>query len=771
MFERRQDRDSNIMLARLLDFKFGRRRWSGGSRLALLLGRVSTVPVSRWVEACVLGTGLLLAFLLGYFYAEGHPLDERWFQRYMGPAVNFACTGDFGPVELNTPDAESALSDFLFVKRMTYSCSLFDAKPTSFFDGLDSSNVEQPMYLKLLYGVLWRVVGLDWRISYWVDGGIVAASFLALYLCLRAFAPPLIIAPLTLAFLASPLYITHILAVRDACKFPFYLLIAAILVRVTALPRRPRDTIMLACAIGALIGIGYGFRSDLLQLVPIAVLVVGVLSPLVSAARFRRRAAVRIAAASTLIAAFALTGWMPLVNDYYLHSDFKYDVYHPLIMGLGIGDQSLFQSPIVTSVGYTIPTYRDISTAVRVGEYALRRDGVDPLTKAWIAIPTKAGSYFHYASRYYINLLRYFPGDFASRAIGAALNILATPASLVSNTPYLQDPIQRGDFQVESPWSKAYGVSPGSNTVLTRLDDWYETASHWQLPHVLFTNLIIFLTFVYIIALQFGVRSALTTVIIFGFTTVVSSLSFELRHIYHLYAFLLIAWVAVVSTGLKALAGRVGVSGSLRALGAVVTISIAATVIAASVLWIARAYQTRVLTTVFVDWASRPTVPAEFETWLADGMVHYKFHSPVPLSTGGERAPDAPMTKPGISMGAVAVTLDGQRCGGRFVKVGVDYNASAPAYLVPDEADGVLLNGQDSVAILPIFYYRNIENQWSQFNDINLATKNQICVKNIGFITEFKKDDLVMDYFLPKKLNDTKAVLFRQIGIRGVGTF
>lgn len=115
------------------------------------------------LEALNIAAGMLAALLLGYWYSSGHIPDERWFQRFMAPAVNYACTGHFGAVHLapNATEADRAavrlMEDFLHVRRTNYSCDSFPrALPTSFFDGLDSNNIEQPIYLMFLYGVLWR---------------------------------------------------------------------------------------------------------------------------------------------------------------------------------------------------------------------------------------------------------------------------------------------------------------------------------------------------------------------------------------------------------------------------------------------------------------------------------------------------------------------------------------------------------------------------------------------------------------------------------------
>jgi len=69
--------------------------------------------------------------------------------------VNYACTAHFGPLRL-TPDATpadidaiTAIETFFVSNQLDYSCDSFPRHmlATSVFDGIDSANGEQPLYL------------------------------------------------------------------------------------------------------------------------------------------------------------------------------------------------------------------------------------------------------------------------------------------------------------------------------------------------------------------------------------------------------------------------------------------------------------------------------------------------------------------------------------------------------------------------------------------------------------------------------------------------
>src|SRR5262249_18043647 len=219
---------------------------------------LSQLASLRWL---FLVAGTALAFLLGYLVASNSPL-ESWHQQYLSPALNYACTGHFARLRLAenaTPDDVSGLhaaDEFLATRRTDYPCSLFPRRlaSTSVFDGFDSSNVEQPIYLMLSYGLLWRWLGPAWSSTPYVVGVSVAASFLLLWLCATRFMPGLLAAISLLLFLSSPFFIRNVLSPRDAMKVPFVIAIVALLVGYATSPRRPLGFVGFAAATGLLIG-------------------------------------------------------------------------------------------------------------------------------------------------------------------------------------------------------------------------------------------------------------------------------------------------------------------------------------------------------------------------------------------------------------------------------------------------------------------------------------------------------------------------------------
>src|SRR5262249_44285618 len=150
---------------------------------------------------------------------------------------------------------------------------------------------------------------------------------------------------------ASPSYLAFTLNPRDALKFPFAVAIAALLIARGTVSRRPMRNVAYACGVGVLIGVGFGFRSDISFFLLPAALIIGALGqvdlgPLRPPAirRWLKEAGMRGAAVAALGLSFSIGGWMPLLNDYILHSHAGDVGYHTLAMGLlGHTRRALFQ--------------------------------------------------------------------------------------------------------------------------------------------------------------------------------------------------------------------------------------------------------------------------------------------------------------------------------------------------------------------------------------------------------------------------------------------
>jgi hypothetical protein len=716
--------------------------------LGVLLGRTS----GKRHERLTMLVGVLLAFLMGYLHVARQPLQDDWAQNLMLPAVNYACTGNFGPIRLTqdaTPADTAALAQlgvFLSLHQTDFSCGLFPRHmaSASFLDGVDATNVEQPLYLILTYGVLWRVFGPHWDVTYYVIATTFALSFLIIYLCARAFMSALVAAVLALYFIAEllllpgPFHLSSVLSPRDALKLPFAVGIAALLIGSATPLRKPIRFLSFACGVGLTIGLGYGFKSDLLMFLPPAAVVIALLGQLdlpISSSLLRRllaNAAIRISAIALLILSFGAAAWMPLLNDHYLHEHYEDTGYAPLAMGLlsGRGGMYLARSDIDN----------DVSAGIRILEYASRRYHDD--------VEYAAGAYWTYAKRYYLAVVGYIPADIFLGGIGTFVNLMWLPLAPTANF---------------APLFAA--------------------------------NLFVFFQFLCLIARRFNFRSAVATIVVLGSVLMVSSLKVGLRYTFYLYVFYFIAWGSVLFFWLRLtfarwLDDRENTStvrplyGHLAAARMVAGLLLIAGILAFAVLSLARHYQSNMLRSLIADWTKRPKIAANFEVSdLGSGKSLIRILSPMPISRGGYRAANASILNK-VEMGVVALEFDGKLCADRPVTVtalsepssshpSVDVASIRPAFSISETFSIALRSGQDYSAFLPAFNYR-IDDAWGNsttitYSGIQIDNSSLPCLRSVSLITEFKKEDVLFEFFVPSNPNDLRPDdLFRRVYVPGL---
>lgn len=757
----------------------------------------------------------VFAFVFSFWYVHQFPLRELQqgsHSQYMLPAVNYACTGKINTVWQGGPGWSEAdqlaiqrADDFLTERTDDDPCSAFpqDVPFRSIFDGLDYSNDEAPVYLTLLYGQIWRFFGVTWMATYYVVGLTGALTFLVLYGCARPFVPAGVAALVGFAFLICPMTLASILTPRDFMKVPFVIGVTALLIWSAAKSRRVRSFLGFACAVGVAVGIGYGFRPDLLLFLPLAVIVItGIVRlELGSAeANFFRRAVVRLAAVACFLASFGIAGWLPVLNDYLAHPYDKDIGFHILTMGQeGTHNSSLFQDhPAGGMYGFRNTITSDVPVILRVVEYAQRHDG------AVVSFET-GGPYWSYAKQYYLRLVSLIPADLLSDGIGAFVNLMTAPASLRFRPP------EPNRYRADIPWQEAYRFASGSflyKLPALKVDRLYQKISDLPLALIFCCNLIISFLFFCIIAIKTSFRAFLVTLICLGSLICVTSLDFEMRHMFYLYAVPLIAWVTVAWWAARLVFAlfskdarrRLGYSERLAMIcgharqalrpAAAVSATVAVVIaVSAVTLTAARMYQAATLRSLISDWLSRRRVPAVYAVAptpadiaatleLKGDTMLMSIKSPMPLSNGGEHAADAPLRSTG-DMGVVAVTLDGEKCHGRTISLtGFANSNPAPtelhttAYTLMEEFQVSLTKMSNYIAFFPAFYYMaNDEYKHATlFSGIDMPADEAPCIKGMELVTQFKKSDIIFDYFIPENPQLIKASdLYKKVEIPGIG--
>jgi len=356
----------------------------------------------RWlaVALTILATLLAIAALRSY-RAAGVP--QSFYQQNFAPAVMIACGRGFVMPEMTVP-----LQAFLQLREDTFDCA---SLPST----LQVSSVEWNagwVYLYRTSGLLWRMTGVSWSALDWLVAVMCGVTAAALYGIFRLAARPWIAALVVLMVIASPGNLMHLLSLRDYSKAPFALAATLMLALLVVARRGVLSMIALAAAAGAVIGVGWGFRGDLVILAPFGILVLLTLPP----APFRQRL---IATAAMLVALVATA--FPVVAGM-AESGCQF---HLALLGL--------TTPLVNALGMAPAPYQfsdhflDASVSVRVSDFSQRVLGVP-------AGVLCSPSYESAAGQLYFSLAAIFPSDLVAHAYGSVLSILRDGIDLGLNS-------------------------------------------------------------------------------------------------------------------------------------------------------------------------------------------------------------------------------------------------------------------------------------------------------------------------------------------------
>lgn len=159
-------------------------------------------------------------------------------------------------------------------------------------------------YLLMAVAITWRLFGISWRALAPLYALLYGLSAAALYGIFRvAMRRPLSVL-CTLILIVSPIQLQQLPHLRDYAKAPFFLALLMVLGHFIRFATTRRRALALAAAAGAILGIGIGFRQDLVIGVPLALVAVSVFLPGHVRATWR----LRLAASTVFFAVFFVIG-------------------------------------------------------------------------------------------------------------------------------------------------------------------------------------------------------------------------------------------------------------------------------------------------------------------------------------------------------------------------------------------------------------------------------------------------------------------------------
>jgi hypothetical protein len=319
----------------------------------------------------------------------------------LGAAIAFACgLGYVDPGYAPTPEVAA----FLDKKIDSLSCRDLAGLPSQ------PPNFTQKLYryMTMSVAVVWRIAGVSWMNLSLLFGVLYGLSALAIYGLFRlALGWPLAFAGSAM-MISSPLQLRYLPQLRDYAKAPFMLTLMLILGLLVVRPFTARRTLLLAAAFGAVMGIGLGFRNDLLiNLLPFFVALMFFL-PVPLGTHLRTK----LAAAALCLALFVVCAW-PIVGAYRGGSNTG----HVALLGL----MSHFDEPLgVTASVYDWGAPYDDGYAIDIV-----RSFADRVRHRTVS--AMSSDYELTALEYLFLIGRHWPADLLIRAFASVLRVVELP--------------------------------------------------------------------------------------------------------------------------------------------------------------------------------------------------------------------------------------------------------------------------------------------------------------------------------------------------------
>lgn len=355
-------------------------------------------------------------------------------------------------------------------------------------------------YLVFAMGCVWRVLGVSWDSARFLAIAIYLASVAGVYGCLRLGMNAWWSLLGALLFAWSPLALDNLYNIRDFSKVPFLIAAIGIAGWLIRGPGRPQSYWIAAALLGLILGVGTGFRRDVMTAIPPVLLAILLTAP----AGPWRRWSVRAGGAAVFSLMFLAVS-SPVLFAFYERGS---AVYHDILMGMAA---NLDPELALRHADYQrIPIKHDFYVNVAANAHARAArpgEGVDydnlfgnpPLSRTRMYLQ-------HWVTTY--------PADMALRGVAALLAI-------------------------------SRGISPGNHVWPGPLTSHLSFAGPWYA-----------LAALYLAARTLGIGRASLAAFVLAYFCAITCLQFEARHALHLgmlpIAGMLLTWRWLMRAALNA---------------------------------------------------------------------------------------------------------------------------------------------------------------------------------------------------------------------------
>lgn len=340
--------------------------------------------------------------LLAYNWELRLGIKPSFYQSYYEPAVRMACGQPFGI------DPSGKMTDemrrFLKTEQQALSCE--SVIPVQNLERNPQSRVWY--YQFVASAQIWKITGISWPALEGFSAVLLAIAAIMVYALFRLFMPIPIAATLAVVSILPGLRILPYL--RDMSKAPFIL--AGLFVTVWLVVRTPTRLRLCSAmaALGVWLGIGYGFRPDVLIVLPLLIVTIFFFRPVPLKTRLLDGVLATVILSGTFIAAAS-----PVFSAF--NANVGSCTWHVALLGLSEFNTRLLG---VLPADYSLLVhYHDDfvwSSVESYGERVLSLPSVGYCT-----------SLYDQASKaLYFDLFRTFPGDFMTRGLATAQQVIGS---------------------------------------------------------------------------------------------------------------------------------------------------------------------------------------------------------------------------------------------------------------------------------------------------------------------------------------------------------
>lgn len=341
---------------------------------------------------------MAMSYLQQYRHAGNEPF---FYQSEFEPAVMLACGHGFGVEVKRTSET---LSRFLKLESQSFDCADLPNNPE-----LKTNTHHQAWrYMLSAAAAVWRISGeVNWVTLDVLPSIFFALSVAALYGLFRLAGGQILA---SLGLLVSSQYVKYLPFLRDYSKAPFILFAVLLLMWLVIKAKSFRSQVALSLLIGIDIGVGYGFRPDVLIMLPLVI--VGI----VFFVRSMRRTDLghKMFLVGTFFVAFVVVSW-PIINS---AKESGSGTFHfPL---LGLGSQFTTDMKLVGSSYEWMYQFNDQLAHAMVISHGIRNHSVE-------GVGYCTPEYDKISGDLYRSLVMTFPADMMTRAVASVLQVLNNP--------------------------------------------------------------------------------------------------------------------------------------------------------------------------------------------------------------------------------------------------------------------------------------------------------------------------------------------------------